>query len=404
MSLGRLVRLGLIVGLLFGSSMSFAGPQVILHPVELMGYEGQDLRLKVFIPCGGEFYGIIAHEGPGRGLELAAAVLQKAIMCTGVPEPKSIKVGFLDVHRFDSIGAMVTGAPKKIEIKSLESLSLGRLDEKGADLVASVRGHCGVSLGVLLKPSHEGVLYLGLAGLMRRSGTNAKGDQPQCATQVKETQIQVVSPTAIKRVRPLEITRSHITRRYELRIAQVEPKSFRAEDGKVHVRYFRDCHEAPVGLVSRRFAGKKIEVGVLVAHYFNAPCSEPARGEWVELETNGLALSQGERLQAVSVLKDNEKLSLKSLRAIDSRGRLPSLGLNAVKVAYSSVCGEIGEYIVSSTTRFGDLALGVVARTSNGIQLETELGNKRCSSHHRQKHLSFVTASPQKVYALQLPR
>jgi hypothetical protein len=392
------------VSFLFGASWSFAAPHVVLHPVELLGYEGQDLRLKVLIPCGGEFYGIIAHEGPGRGLELAAAVLQKAIMCTGVPEPKSIKVGFLDVHRFDSIGAMVTGAPKRIEIKSLESLSLGRLDEQGADLVASSRGHCGVSLGALLKPSREGVLYLGLAGLMRRSGANDKGDQSQCATQVKETLIRVVSPTAIKRVRPLETIRSHITRQYELRIAQVDLKSLRTEDGKVHLRYLRDCREAPVGLVSRRFAGNKVEVGVLVAHYFNAPCGEPTRGEWVALETNGLAWSQGEKLQPVSVLKDNEKLSLKSLKAIDARGRLPTLGQNAVKVSYSSACGDIDEYVISSTTRLGDMALGVVTRTSLGRLLETELSTKRCSAHHRQKLLSFVTASPQKVYALQLPR
>ena len=409
MSFGRLVRLGLIVCALLGASSSFAGPQVFLHPVEIVGYEGQDLRLKVLVPCGGELYGIIAHEGPSRELQLAAAVRQNPIICTGVPEPLSIKVGFLDVHRFDSIAALTTGAPKRIDVKPLESLSLGSLDESGATLVASSKGTCGLSLGVLLKPSQEGVLYVGLAGLMRRPGAAVKGGDRQCATRVKETQIHALSPTVVKRVRPLETNHSHVSRQYELRLASVDLASFRVNGDKIHVRYFRACREAPVGLVSKRYGsksgnGQKFEVGVLLAHYFNAPCSGAAQGEWAELEVPNLPSIHGESLRPVPALKDDERVWLRALASQDPEGRLKAEGQNAVKVAYNSGCVDNGDYLITATTRTGHTAVGVLGRSSARIPLDTVRTAKRCSTLNQEKKWTLVTSEPGNVYALQLSR
>lgn len=402
MSMGWLVRLCVGLCALGGASLGHGAPQVFLHPVELMGYEGSDLRVKIEVPCGGVFFGLIAREGRENALELAAAVQQDAIVCTGVPEPLSLRVGFLDVHRFSSISSLATGAPKKLDIRPLASLHLGSVGTQGATLIASSRGGCGQILGAVLRPSGSGLLYVGLADLARRSGAADRG----CSPSIKQSKIRVVALGALKHLRPLQSAARSLMRQYELRLAPVDMALLKEPVGALQLRYFRACQEAPIGIVTRRQrarAGRPatVQVGVLVARYFNAPCHGERQGEWTSMEGGDLALDKGTSLVGIPPLRPDESLVFQTPVAIE---RGPGDDLRSVKVAHTVECTTEAHYLIHTRTRRDQAAVGILTRTQERSILAPSRFPGRCTEEPQLAWMETERPSAETVYPLVLPR
>src|SRR5262245_27326909 len=98
--------IGLAASLLVGSQASLAIPKLQLHPVALLGYVGNDLRLGVELPCGGTFYGLVTRAATKGTLEVAAAVAQDNIVCTSMPRPFEVVVDYLATTGFKAIAPL----------------------------------------------------------------------------------------------------------------------------------------------------------------------------------------------------------------------------------------------------------------------------------------------------------
>src|SRR4051812_10957009 len=86
-----------------------AFPKLLIHPVELKGYEGNGtaLRLSIEMPCGGTFYGLVTRAAKKGVLEVAAAVAQDSIVCTSLPDPTEVVVDYLATTGFKVIEPML---------------------------------------------------------------------------------------------------------------------------------------------------------------------------------------------------------------------------------------------------------------------------------------------------------
>ena len=119
--------LGLVWVLLlsFSAEAAAAFPKLQMQPIELVGYVGKAIRIAVTVPCGGEFYGIIASTNEKKkSMALAAAVSQDSIVCTSMPSQKEVVIDYLDVTGFKTIEPMTVGSNPRI--------SIARISENGS--------------------------------------------------------------------------------------------------------------------------------------------------------------------------------------------------------------------------------------------------------------------------------
>jgi hypothetical protein len=399
MSIGRLVRLCLVMSSFFWAHLAHGSFQLLLHPIELVGYEGAALQLKIAPPCGGTFFGLIAREAQGNTLELAAVMRQDAIVCTAVPQPLILKVQYLDLHRFESVAAMITGSPKRVEIRSLESLHAGASGPEGVDLIASSQGACGRPLGTILHVSKDGALEVGLVDLVRRAPI---GSVSSCPVGLKHSKIRVLTSSVIKRVRPLLTTRGKITRQFELRLAPTRLAGLNS-DKPNNINYFRSCQDAPIGVITKHNKGKKgvFEVGVLVARYFNAPCTGLAQGEWATLSMDHVWIPEGMSVIPASDLRADEQLQLETVLAIEEQNS-KNQGHQILKIAHSANCGQDSTYVVHARDHQGQVALGLLRRSTPVSLVDSARGIGACSSEPSLAWVQAERTQGEAVYPLSL--
>ncbi len=349
-------------------------PRLQLQAVELVGYVGDALKVAVELPCGSEFYGLVLvtpepTKGakkkliPGKGrLEIAAAVLQDAIVCTTITEPKTIVADFVATRSFDVIAPFaVDGLNPRIVVSRLTDLKVrtGRSGITATTVEAIYQTKCGSALGALVRPGGGGRLEIGIVEKPSRPGSG-RGDD--CAPKTQRSMLTALSVEKHE-VSALPEKPGSLGRAFTLRYATVKKGSVkRGVDRGVSMTYKRACNEAPVGIVMKDLGkgkdGKRqVELGVLVAHYYNLPCKNlEGKGAEDRIADQDLRLgkSVGLKMKATGrKLAKGEALLLKTPTALTMGGE------GGIQVGYVRPCGQVDGAIYARDAR-GKLSVGVV--------------------------------------------
>lgn len=333
-----------------------AFPRLQLHPVELVGYKGNDLRLRVELPCGATFYGLIARAATKGTLEVAAAVAQDNIVCTLLPKPVEIIADYLATTGFDAIAPMIVDPAKtRIQVAKIQDLRIVGREGSRTKLSAVYEPRCGKAMGTLIRQAEAGRLEIAIAE--RPDGMSVGA----CTAQPRSRTISALDVKPKVRVQALRDKPNSLSRAFELRLADVQVGSVRAGQDGVAVTYQRACNEAPVGLVLgtpvKSGTRSIVRVGMLVAHYYNYPCpaAVPA-ASLAEFSEKGLQLpAQAE----ISLIKSTGVLKLATPLKMVRRG--PSL-----EVAHLGSCG--GEsFVVYGRDFRGALAAGILTQAAETV-------------------------------------
>lgn len=336
-----------------GAAQAF--PRLQLHPVELVGYKGNDLRLRVELPCGSTFYGLIARTAAKGRLEVAAAVAQESIVCTLLPKPVEIVADYLATTGFDVISPMaVDPAKTRIQIAKIQDLRIMGREGSRTKLTAVYEPRCGQAVGTLVRQTEVGRLEIAVAE--RPQGMAVGG----CTARPRSRSITALDVKPKVRVSALRDKPSSLGRAFELRLAEVRPQAVRAGQSGITVSYKRACNEAPVGLVLGAPSKTTVQVGMLVAHYYNYPCGAGApESSWGEHSDSDLAIPAGSALVAISPETSSASLTLATPLKMVRRGA-------ELEVGHLSMCaGNV--FAVYGRDGRGALSVGVLTLAGESV-------------------------------------
>jgi hypothetical protein len=314
-------------------------PRLSLHPVQVMGYVGESLHLRVEVGCGAELYGVIASEAPGGRLQLAAALDQGSIVCTSVPTPRDFMIDFLATRGFKTIEPMpVAEVPARLMVAPISRLKQLKTLNKRARLDALYQPRCGHVVGTLLRPSptKSSPRELQLAVVERQAqGTVASG---RCKTAQRTLRVSVLEPTARYRVVGLRVpAKTDLKRAYELRLARTHDGSLRVgEHGGIQIRFDHACNEAPIGVVlgNDRGPGAPLGIGIVVARHLNVKCGgKVSTKTWREPD---LSLPAGRIVTQLERTHDDGNLIIMTPSEIGTKRQA---GKRAVSLSYAPRCG-----------------------------------------------------------------
>jgi hypothetical protein len=174
-------------------------------------------------------------------------------------------------------------------------------------LTAVYEPRCGRDLGTLIR--RAGRRRLELAFVEQQP----LGERRSCGERPRTRRITALDLSAHFAIAPLRDAPKALSREFTLALAPVEAGGIRVADGSsaaggVTVRYRRACNEAPVGLVLGEGDEGATQVGVLVARYYNLPCSAPAA--WAALTETGLTLPRRDAVTALAPVAAGAALRL----------------------------------------------------------------------------------------------
>ncbi len=368
MTLTNLARVcALVLGSL-AAGKALALPKLQLRPVELMGYVGKSVKLSVDLPCGGEYYGLVASVGKQGHLKVAAAVVQDSIVCTSTSEPVELLVDYLAITRFKTIEPMAVdeGNPRLL-IARISDLRLVQAGED-ANLAAVYEPRCGRDLGTLIRKVGKSRLEIAFvespAGMPSVDG---------CESRQKKRVITALDTAASFKVAALKDKPKSLSRAFRLKLAPLAPNGVRAAPATsgLSVSYQRKCNQAPVGIVLgaplRGKDGKPaVKVGVLVAEYYNFPCAAAQTGKdggTATLSDRDLTLPVGARVLAMKSKGELTVLQPTKIRHTNGNG---------VVISANASCRDEAAAIYTRDAR-GALTVGVLSGA-----VEATLGGATC--------------------------
>ncbi len=283
---------------------AMALPKLQIHPVELVGYVGQAVKLSVELPCGGEFYGLVASADKRGHLRVAAAVAQDSIVCTSLPDPVEVVVDYLAVTKFKTIEPMnVDGGNSRLLVARINDLRMVATSGGAPTLSAVYEPRCGHDAGTLIRK--VGKARLELAFVETPSGMPSMDG---CEIGQKTRAITTLDTAAPFKVTALKDKPKSLSRAFRLKLAPVAAGGIHLlpNQGGLSVSYERRCNEAPVGIVLGKpranSRGMTQKVGVLVAEYYNFPCAAARKDNdpgMTELVERDLTLPKGFSVEAM---------------------------------------------------------------------------------------------------------
>lgn len=368
MTLTKLARAcALVLGTL-AAGKALALPKLQIRPVELMGYVGKSVKLSVDLPCGGEYYGLVASADTKGRLKVAAAVVQDAIVCTSTAETKEIMVDYLAVTRFKTIEPMnVNEGNPRLLVARISDLRLVQAGE-ASNLSAVYEPRCGRDIGTLIRKVGKGRLEIAFvespAGMPAMDG---------CELRQKKRVITALDTAAPFKVAALKDKPKSLSRAFRLKLAPLAQGGVKASPGTsgLSVTYKRECNEAPVGIVlgapTRSKDGKPaVKVGVLVAEYYNFPCAAATTGKtggMAVLSDRDLTLPVGAKVLAMREKGELSVLQPTKIRHTNGQG---------VVLSANASCREEADAVYTRDGR-GALTVGVLTGA-----VETEMGKAPC--------------------------
>lgn len=345
------------------ADVAAAFPKLQMQPVELLGYAGKSLRVAVTVPCGGEFYGIIASTNDKRKtMALAAAVSVDSIICTSMPSLQEVVVDYLDVTGFKSIEPMtIGGGSPRLSVARISDLKIARSKTQSDRLKVVYEPRCGRTVGALIRSTQPDRIEVAMverpASSMQRSG---------CEREPTEREITAIDMTAKKRVAILRDRVESLTRLYTLKMAPISVKSIKTgKNGGLAFKYKRKCNEAPLGAVvsdQKNLDGKKaVRLGMLIANYYNIPCAGNfAVSEWTDFKDSTVLIPKDVtiRLMDPNMMTG---LAVKAPTRIVSRTSKSGQGRRQVVLKHSAACGEVIGGVYSRDHK-GGLSVGILTQ------------------------------------------
>ena len=321
-----------------------------LEPVEIIGYQGDRLRLSVAIDCGVAYYGLLARVDRQRTLHLAAVVEQRSIVCTSLPEAREIVIDYLATRGVATITTLeIDDRRRRIQLAPITTIKTGRERAGVTPLSIGYEARCRSAFGTVVRAINSRHLEIGLAERHTNSSTSAR-----CSTssRIEEINSLLIKPgTSVRSLGRSSNTSLH--RSHELRTAPIRPGSIRSlgSFGGVSVVYKRRCNEAPVGIVVKSSSSQP-ELGVVVAHYRNYRCPIGNRTtEWVSLTNYDLHLPGHLELAALPAAAIPLQITT------PARYRRQPSGLS---LRYIDTCSQILGVLYTQDAK-GKLAVGVVS-------------------------------------------
>jgi hypothetical protein len=364
--------LGLLLPLLLPTPALAA--RLHLEPIEILGYEGDKLRLSVELTCGSSFYGLLASLDDESTLRLAAVVEQGAIVCTSFPEARELVVDFLATRGVTQIAPMeVDERRSRVTIAPITAIKTTPRKNGVSRLKVAYEPRCGKALGTIIRRAGPQRLEIGMA-----ERPYELAELTSCQARSRIALIKSLSLTPGTRVTSLRrAPRSSLSRAYELRLAPIKTGSIQRLEpfGGVSVTFKRACNEAPVGIVLDGDATEP-RVGVVVARYPNYRCPKGAKAsEWSSLMNYDLKLPEQVRLTAIPSGDATLQIALPARYARTAPG---------LDVRYVGGCSRALGVVYAHDGK-GKLALGIVSRQAasscNGTPAEVSLPQPFIGEH-----------------------
>lgn len=340
-----------------------AFPKLQMQPVELIGYVGTSLRVAVPIPCGGEFYGIVASTNEKqKTMALAAAVSIDAIVCTSIPSQVEVVIDYLDVTGFKSIEPMSMGnGSNRLTVARISDMKIARSKDAGDRLKVVYEPRCGRSVGALIRATGRDRIEIAMVEKPSSSVQRAG-----CDRKPTEREITAIDVKVRKRVATLSDKVQSLTRLYTLKMAPVSSKGIRTgKNGGLSFRYRKKCNDAPLGVVvseEKIINGKKTAlIGMLVANYYNIPCTgKDAESKWASHTDSTVLIPKH---VAVGLIKPSEMtgLMVKAPTRISTRGSKTGKGRKQMVLKHSATCGQVIGGVYSRDSQ-GGLSVGILTQ------------------------------------------
>jgi hypothetical protein len=373
--------------LLTFSTPAQASPRLQAHPIKLLGYKGDDLRIAVELPCGTELYGLIASADDKGRLFLAAAALQPEILCTSLPEEQEILVPYIATSGFQSIAPLDTdGLLNRLSLVPVSEVLTAKRKHGGKLVRAVYETRCGTPVGTLIRQTSATDLDVAMVELKDRPSGMASAAVQTCDYGQRSKPIPAIALGEGYNVRPLAKDVTDVGHVSYLRLAPVAAGELKAAAATAPlparplvVRYFRRCNEAPVGLVVGSRTRRAVQVGVLVARYLNHRCVEGDHGEWAALTATDLVLSDGKTPLKLTAMAPSAELDSLRLKAPFELDKAPGAGRAArLMIDYFKTC-ERTLGAVYARDPAGRLAVGVLTRAAAAASSECKTAATRVS-------------------------
>lgn len=348
-----------------------AAPRLQIQEVELVGYQGSALRVQIELNCGSEIYGLVVRATRGNRLEIAAAVLSDAVVCTSIPERKEFLADFLSTAGYSAVAAMpIDGQNTRLTVARTSDVKLlpAAVNGNAQEVEAIYLSRCGSTVGTLIRRASKTRLEVGIA-----EKVNTHGFSDECSPRQARKRIAALNPAGRYEVGPLADKPADLSRAFFLRYAAVKPGSLiQSVATGIELTYARACNDAPVGLVvDDKGVGadgkRRVEVGMIVASYYNFTCPAGRKTVWDTFGDDDLRLTGKDVQVSVRAIAENAvatstTLSIKTPTALTVGASVKQPGLT---VGYLRPCAEPAGLLY---TRDADekLAVGVLTVRSEG--------------------------------------
>lgn len=343
----------------FYAESAAAFPKLQIQPIDLLGYVGKSLRISVTVPCGGEFYGLIASTNDKtKSMALAAAVSQESIVCTSMPSEQEVVISYLDVTGFKSIEPMTVQGTARLTVARISDMKLVKSKGKSDRLKVVYEPRCGRSIGTLIRQTDDDRLEL---AMVEKPATGMQTGK--CSRDPAESEITSINTKIRKRVAVLRDTVKSLTRVFTLKLAPINPKSIRlGKNGGVKFKYKKSCNDAPLGVVvsdEKIVGGKKTAlIGMLIANYYNIPCAGTKETPvWSTFKDATILVPAGVKLALYST-KEMTGLAVKAPIRISKQGKS---GRKYLVLKHSATCGQIVGGVYSRDSQ-GGLSIGILTK------------------------------------------
>ena len=348
MRLPKLTGFVVVLGC-WASSAKAAMPKLQLRPAIPQGYAGEILRLRVTLPCGSKYYGLVALEDKKSGvLEVAAAVTEASFLCTSMPETVDVGVEFLATRSFKKIAPMAVNVGMRVATVPVEEVRLVASGVK-RNLYAVYTRRCGRDLGTLVHRVGRHQLEVAMI-----EDVASRERTISCIAAPKPHHLTVLGHNGAFSVRPLPDRSKSLARVFTLQLAPV--RSVSANGSALSLEYQRECNEAPLGVVLGSSASGEAHVGMLVARFPNVHCpDELAKPVWVRTAEAALNLPSQIALLPIAPAA-NEALQLSAPSSLNLAYRADRVVLH---IEYIDSCSM--PYAVYAHDAQGLLSVGVLS-------------------------------------------
>jgi hypothetical protein len=333
-------------------------------PITAFGQTAEGLRATFQLPCAARFLGIAATR-VGENIELGAVYVAAFLRCANVPKPESVALPWLDSALATRVRPL-----SKIRQKGTWRMTSGLVIENTSGGEQSFLDFvypstCGRSTLPVFQVDNSSIITIAALEYSTASGTE------ECPTIEKQIHL---GKFVTKKVRTSLKFQSYfrpvkdLNRAYFVTLAKVVDSAIQRQAGQgVSVAFKRRCNEVAIGLVMSPVKVsdglRSAEVGVLLGHYYNAPCPTGSRSDYVT-----------ERLRVPALEFSGDVM----LTALDSRRYGQQLRVRSPAVSGLTVYGQnvgiVLDYISDCSQQIGavyhfsagePLAVGVLEDLSN---------------------------------------